>query len=108
MREVFGIFKIVIVFMLLFISLIYILVHDGIIIIERPYKQELNLCENSLNECEETITPQCAEVKCNCGSAGIHWIVIGSIFGLCGYGMCFYALYKTNKTKEPKLNKKNK
>ncbi len=106
MREIFDMFKTAILFMLLFMPLIYIMIHNGTIIIERPYKQELNLCEDSLNKCEETVIPQCAEVKCNCGSAGIYWTVIGSIFGLLGYGMYFYALYKTNKTTKPKPNKK--
>ena len=83
---------------LIMTPLCFILVSGGTIKIERPYLSEYNQCKQQVNDLERSI--QCPDVRCNCGSNGLLWTIIGAIFGMSGYGMYFYALHKTNKLEE--------
>jgi hypothetical protein len=79
---------------------VYHFAAQGRIIFERPYLNEYTQCKADLKQAQVAV--QCPEVKCNCGSSGIVWTIVGGIFGLAGYVMYFFTMNKLNKLLEKK------
>lgn len=92
-----------IVFGLLFASPLWFMVyHSASVTIEKPYFNEWSICEERLTTEIMKNTPSCAPCECKMGASSLVFTIFGIVFGLAGYGLYFYMLYKSNKLEDKK------
>jgi len=79
-------------------------IHNGTIVINYPYKTELNICENNLYDCKQSIKPNCS--PCECKDSKGYWFFY--ILGFVIYMLSLFYAFKKNKQldeREEKINK---